>query len=255
MDIIRKTKADPHRELLRTVISLAWPTMLEMLLQTAVQYIDTAMVGSLGTAATAAVGSTVTVNWLIGSTVSAVGIGFLAVISQAFGASDGRRARRICAQAVTTALLIGGLFTFITVSLSSLVPVWMQVEVSLRESASRYFRILYMPMMFRSASMILGTVIRSASDTKTPMKIGLRVNIINVLLNFLFIYEPRTVILFGMNVRIWGAGTGYNRSGSRQRGLLRLRRDRHAQSRLLPSTDLTEGVLLRPRQEDPGAVL
>ena len=38
--------------------------------------------------------------------------------------------------------------------------------------------------------------------------IGLEKHIINVLLNFLFIYEPRTVILFGMNVRIWGAGLG-----------------------------------------------
>ena len=46
--------------LLPAVLSLAWPTMLEQLMQTAVQYIDTAMVGSLGTAATAAVGSTLT---------------------------------------------------------------------------------------------------------------------------------------------------------------------------------------------------
>lgn len=38
-----------------TIITLAWPTMVEQLMQTAVQYIDTAMVGSLGTAATAAV--------------------------------------------------------------------------------------------------------------------------------------------------------------------------------------------------------
>ena len=30
------------------ILTLAWPTMLEQLLQTAVQYIDTAMVGSLG---------------------------------------------------------------------------------------------------------------------------------------------------------------------------------------------------------------
>ena len=71
--------------LLPAVISLAWPTMLEQLMQTAVQYIDTAMVGSLGTSATAAVGSTVTVNWLIGSTVSAFGVGFLSHISQAIG--------------------------------------------------------------------------------------------------------------------------------------------------------------------------
>ena len=32
-----------------TILTLAWPTMLEQLMQTAVQYIDTAMVGSLGT--------------------------------------------------------------------------------------------------------------------------------------------------------------------------------------------------------------
>ena len=51
--------------LLPTVFSLAWPTMLEQLMGTAVQYVDTAMVGSLGTAATAAVGSTTTVNWLL----------------------------------------------------------------------------------------------------------------------------------------------------------------------------------------------
>ena len=59
-------------------MALAWPTMVEQLMHTAVQYIDTAMVGSLGVEATAAVGSTTTVNWLVGSTISAISIGFLA---------------------------------------------------------------------------------------------------------------------------------------------------------------------------------
>ena len=44
---IRKNKMLP------VIFALAWPTMLEQFLQTAVQYIDTAMVGSLGTQATA----------------------------------------------------------------------------------------------------------------------------------------------------------------------------------------------------------
>ena len=63
------------RSMLGTIFTLAWPTMLEQLTQTAVQYIDTAMVGTLGTQATAAVGATGTVNWLIGSIVSANGPG------------------------------------------------------------------------------------------------------------------------------------------------------------------------------------
>ena len=36
------------RGILALILTLAWPTMLEQLMQTAVQYIDTAMVGSLG---------------------------------------------------------------------------------------------------------------------------------------------------------------------------------------------------------------
>ena len=40
--------------MIHMILALAWPTMLEQLMQTAVQYIDTAMVGTLGTHATAA---------------------------------------------------------------------------------------------------------------------------------------------------------------------------------------------------------
>ena len=72
----------------QVIMALALPTMLEQLMQTTVQYIDTAMVGTLGTTATAAVGSTTTVNWLINGTVMALSIGFLAFISQSLGAND-----------------------------------------------------------------------------------------------------------------------------------------------------------------------
>ena len=42
------------RATVATIVSLAWPTIIEQVMQTAVQYIDTAMVGALGTHATAA---------------------------------------------------------------------------------------------------------------------------------------------------------------------------------------------------------
>ena len=77
----KRIYAGENRRMLGMIFSLAWPTMLEQLMQTAVQYIDTAMVGALGTQATAAVGATTTVGWLIGSSVSAFGVGFLAFIA------------------------------------------------------------------------------------------------------------------------------------------------------------------------------
>ena len=117
--------------MLPAIVTLAWPTMLEQLMQTAVQYIDTAMVGSLGKQATAAVGATSTVNWLVGSTVSAIGVGFLSYIAQSMGANEKDNAKKASGQAVTAVIIVGLLFTFLTTSLSGLVPVWTQVDINI----------------------------------------------------------------------------------------------------------------------------
>lgn len=191
-----------------TILTLAWPTMLEQLMQTAVQYIDTAMVGSLGTDATAAVGSTTTVNWLIGSTVSAVSVGFLSYIAQANGAGNKEGVKKASSQAVLAVLVCGIFFTVLTLSLSGIVPTLMQVDESIRDISAKYFFILYVPMLARAASIIFGTVLRAVGDTKTPMLVGIWVNIINVILNFFLIYETRTVDIFSFTLTIPGAGFG-----------------------------------------------
>ncbi len=197
-----------RRAMLPVVFSLAWPTMLEQLMQTAVQYIDTAMVGALGTQATAAVGATSTVGWLIGSSIGALGVGFLAYIAQAFGANEADKARRAVSQVALATLVVGVLFTALTLGLSRQVPVWMQVEEALRELAAEYFFVLYTPMLLRTALILFGTVLRAAGDTKTPMRIGVWMNLLNVALNFLLIYQTRTVRLFSLSVTLPGAGMG-----------------------------------------------
>ncbi|MBE6697393.1 MAG: MATE family efflux transporter [Ruminococcaceae bacterium] len=199
--------------MLPTVVALAVPTMLEQLMHTAVQYIDTAMVGSLGTQASAAVGSTSTVGWLVGSSLSALGVGFLSFIARANGAGDKALCRRASAQAVLAVLVSGILFTILTLSLSPVVPVLMQVDPDIRDTTSTYFFILYTPMLFRAASIIFGAVLRGAGDTKTPMRAGIIVNVVNVVLNFFLIYPTRTVELPWFSdgillVTIRGAGLG-----------------------------------------------
>ena len=200
---VRRNETLPWH-MIPTIMALAWPTMLEQLMQTAVQYIDTAMVGSLGTQATAAVGATTTINWLLGSTISALGVGFLAFVSQACGSGDKEKAGRAASQAVLATLVVGSLFTVLTLSFSSVIPVWMQVDAGIRKLAGTYFFILYIPMLPRTASILFGTLLRAVGDTRTPMRIGIQVNVINVILNFLLIYPTSTY--FGITVP--GAGLG-----------------------------------------------
>ncbi|MBQ8075329.1 MAG: MATE family efflux transporter, partial [Oscillospiraceae bacterium] len=197
-----------NRSLIPIVFSLAWPTMLQELMDTAVQYIDTAMVGSIGTEATAAVGSTVTVGWLILSSISALGIGFLSYIAKAYGAGEKNRAAEAAAQAVLVVLITGTLLTALTLSLSRMVPVWMKVTEDIRDLASAYFFILYLPMLPRTAEIIFATLLRASGDTRTPMRVGLCVNLINIVLNFFLIYPTRSVSFAGFSILLPGAGLG-----------------------------------------------
>ncbi|MBR6801427.1 MAG: MATE family efflux transporter [Eubacteriaceae bacterium] len=194
--------------MLGVIVALAWPTMVEQIMQTAVQYVATAMVGSLGPQATAAVGSTSTVSWLIISSISALSIGFLSFIARAYGANDKDAASKSVMQAVIVTLILGTILTGVIVIIHPYVPVWMNVDAAIVKLASTYFLIVYLPMLPRAATIMFGTVLRAAGDTKTPMKVGVMVNIINIILNFFLIYETRVISLFGMNIKVFGAGLG-----------------------------------------------
>ena len=84
----------------------------------------------------------------------------------------------------------------------------MKVSKDIRELSAAYIFILYLPMLLRTAGIIFGILLRASGDTKTPMRIGIVMNIINVALNFLLIYQTRTLILFGKAVCLFGAGLG-----------------------------------------------
>ena len=190
------------------ILALAGPTMLENFMGTAVQYVDTAMVGSLGTAATAAVGCTTTVNWLIGHTISAIGVGFLSFIAKAMGAGDEEKGGRASAQAVILSAVIGIFGTALTLALARFVPGWMKADETIRDTAAAYFAILYSALLFRTATIVFGTLLRAAGDTKTPMWVGIGMSLVNVVLNFLLIYDTRYVNIAGKSLLIYGAGMG-----------------------------------------------
>lgn len=173
------------------LIVLAVPTILEEILATLLQYVDTAMVGRLGETATASVSITTTVSWLIGSMNGAVAIAVLAMISNSVGSRDEERTRAISMQAFFLAVA-SGLFTgSVAVLLSPFIPGWMGAEAAIQKTASLYFCIINIPMIFRTMNAVLGASIRATQDTRTPMLINMSANLLNVALNYILIYSLR----------------------------------------------------------------
>lgn len=184
----KKLHGNSVRNTLILLISLALPTMAEQVLSTLLQYVDTAMVGNLGEKATAAVNLTTTVSWLTGSISSSFGIAFLAMLSRAYGAKDSERMQKISQQTLLFVIVTGSVLGAVCMALSPFIPKWMGGEKDIIKDASQYFFIISIPMIFRVASSILGSAIRAVQDTRRPMLITLGSNILNILLNYVFIY-------------------------------------------------------------------
>ena len=70
---LREILGDGER--MRTILHLAWPTVVEQALQTVVSYADTAQVGAIGAQASASVGLTTSMMWLVNAPLFAFGMG------------------------------------------------------------------------------------------------------------------------------------------------------------------------------------
>lgn len=170
------------------MITLSIPTILEEVLRTLLQYVDTAMVGRLGEQATAAVSVTTTITWLVNSISFAASVAVLAMISKAVGSGDEKLIKKISQQALLLTAVFGVVTGGVSVLLAPYIPVWMGAEEAVRRPASIYFTIVSLPMLFRSATIILGAAIRGTKDTRTPMFISFGSNLLNMVLNYLLIY-------------------------------------------------------------------
>lgn len=175
--------------LLRSILVLSIPTILEQVLSTLLQYVDTAMVGQLGEQATASVSITTNVTWLVNSVPGAIGTAMLVLISRASGAGDRQQVRKLAQQALFLAGVFGLILGAASVALSPWIPVWMGAEAAIQETASRYFFIISLPMLFRSMSTILGATLRAVQDTRTPLFISMASNGLNIVGNYLLIYR------------------------------------------------------------------
>ncbi len=179
---------EESRQRLEALLFLSIPTIVEEILATLLQYVDTAMVGQLGEQATASVSITTNVTWLVNSVPGAIGTAMLVLISKAAGSGDKKQVQKLAQQALFLAVVSGMILSIISIGLSPYIPRWMGAEKAIQGEASRYFFIISLPLIFRSSSTILGAALRAVQNTKTPMVISVAANGLNIVLNYFLIY-------------------------------------------------------------------
>ena len=192
----------------KVIVWLAWPLFLEQILSTLVSFADTAMVGALGVNATASVSISNSFVFLFNGVMMALGTGLTAYVARSVGARDYEAARAYIRHAIILLMLVGLPISLITCALHRQIPRLMGAEPEIMDQASAYLLITSAFRIFSMAMMVLGSVFRGRGDTKTPLRINVFVNIINIVGNYLLINAPHTVRLFSLEIPMIGAGWG-----------------------------------------------
>lgn len=178
----------------KEIIKLAWPSIVEQILEMMVGMVSTIFMGRIGTGAVAAVGM---VNMLIGflqTVFSGLSMGTTVIIARLTGEGNKEEAKRALVQSIYMALVVGvSLAIFGRIFSYNILKLFFGgTEAKVFNIGIRYFNIVLFNLPFFVLDIIVSGAMRGAGDTKTPMFITGMVNILNIILN--------TVLIFGIPV-------------------------------------------------------
>ena len=177
-----------QENLLKAVLLLAGPVIVEMALQSTVGIADVAMVGRLSPAAIAAVGLCNQIYMLALTVFAAVRTGTTVLVARLVGADDVAGANLAARQSLILALVIALALAAVGVLFPASGMRLLGAEPDVIEVGIGYMRWKAISVIFAILLMMATGILRGCGDTLTSMYANTTVNLLNIALNWVFIY-------------------------------------------------------------------
>ena len=174
--------------ILKTLVRLAVPVTVSMMMFTFYLMVDLYFVGRLGSDAVAALSISSNAFFIHLGLATILGTGGMALIAQAFGRKDYSYAAQVFKQSILMALIIGILETMTGLLIA---PSYIEFFGGTGKSLQwgiQYFQIFSISFFFMLLLYVIGNCFRGMGNTKTPMIIMLQSNILNIILDPMLIY-------------------------------------------------------------------
>lgn len=179
------------KESLKQQISNVWklsiPAILTQISSIVMQYIDSAMVGSLGEEASAAIGLVSTSTWLLGGLISAISVGFSVQVAHAFGANNQKEGRNILRHGLVTSCILSLLLMIIGLLITKDLPIWLKGDTSIRKDASFYFLVFVITLPFMQLNSLSASVLQCSGNMVIPSILNTVMCLLDVVFNAIFI--------------------------------------------------------------------
>jgi putative MATE family efflux protein len=202
------TDSRPIPSLRWRVFQLAWPVIIEMLLETLLGIVDTIMVGRLGADALAGVGTAQQFMFFLISILSAVSIGSSILTAHAVGAGERDAAGRIARQSLVWAVVIALPLAILGAVFSKSLMRLLGVTESVATIGGGYLEITMLAAVVLVLPFTAGAVLRGAGDTRTPLLATTGANLVNAVVAYVLIFGALGLPALGPYGSAWGAAVG-----------------------------------------------
>lgn len=174
----------------KDVLDLAFPIIAEQAFVIIMGMVNTIMAGHLGKEAVSAIGMVDSFNNILIAFFSALAVGGTVVIAQYTGQKNYKKANESAVHAILSSLAISIIITVLIYFFRTelLKVLYGSAEQSVLDNSYTYLNITLLTYPLIAASLIASGILRGVGDTKTPMKISIIMNILNVILSYTFIY-------------------------------------------------------------------
>ncbi|WP_026486123.1 MATE family efflux transporter [Caldanaerobius polysaccharolyticus] len=191
----------------KDVLNLTLPIIAEQAFVMFMGVINTIMASRLGKEAVSAIGMVDSINNIFIAFFSALAVGGTVVVAQYIGQRSVKYANESAKQAVYSGTLLSLAITIIMWVFRKYIVMLLfgAAEQSVLNNANIYITITLMTYPFISLQLVASGVLRGAGDTKTPMKVTIMMNGLNVVFSYILIYGLHIKILF-LHVFLEGLG-------------------------------------------------
>lgn len=176
------------QEKLRLTLLLSLPAMVAQVSSVAMQIIDAAMLGHLGTKESAMVGLVSTTTWLFGGLCSAFAAGFSVQVAHQVGAENLRGARNIIRQGLLSCLIFSVTLMIIGLLIAPSLPIWLGANEEICAGASQYFSIVVFSLPIMELNTLAAGSLRCSGNIKVPSYLNATMCLLDIIFNYLFIF-------------------------------------------------------------------
>ena len=181
------------------VWKMAWPTMFANIVGGAQGIVDHILVGNLvGSQANAAIGASWQIFLVVIVFISSLFTGMSVLVARFAGAGDVEKVDRVVYQAFLTAIGLSlGVMAPIGYFISPLLLDLVNAAPAVQAEALPFLRIMFVFSSGMLVFFMLGGALRSAGDARTPMKLGVAMTGLNLVLNVILIRGLGPIPAFG----------------------------------------------------------